>query len=56
MRPVVEQHRGQVVKNIGDSYLCLFSAATDALKAGLGARIPDDDLPRRHNWQSSGSR
>ncbi len=35
VRPVVEEHGGRIVKNIGDSYLCLFPAATDALKAAL---------------------
>ncbi len=35
VRPIVERHGGRVVKNIGDSFLCCFPAATDALKAGL---------------------
>jgi hypothetical protein len=35
VRPVVERHGGRVVKNIGDSFLCVFPAATDALKAAL---------------------
>lgn len=35
VRPIVERHHGRVVKNIGDSFLCLFVAATDALRAAL---------------------
>lgn len=33
--PIVRRHHGRVVKNLGDSYLCLFDAATDALRASL---------------------
>lgn len=33
--PLVERFHGRVVKNIGDSFLCLFPAATDALRAAL---------------------
>jgi class 3 adenylate cyclase len=33
--PVLEQHGGRVVKNLGDSFMALFPAATDAVKAGL---------------------
>ena len=33
--PIVERFGGRVVKNIGDSFLCLFVSATDALKASL---------------------
>ena len=33
--PVLERHGGRVVKNIGDSYMALFRAATDAVRAGL---------------------
>ncbi|MBN2798026.1 MAG: adenylate/guanylate cyclase domain-containing protein [Deltaproteobacteria bacterium] len=33
--PIVEKYRGRVVKNIGDSFMCLFPAATDALRASL---------------------
>ncbi|MFH1469718.1 MAG: adenylate/guanylate cyclase domain-containing protein [Pseudomonadota bacterium] len=33
--PVIEAHHGRVVKNIGDSFMALFDAATDALRAGL---------------------
>lgn len=32
---VLEAHGGKVVKNLGDSFLTIFSAATDAVKAGL---------------------
>jgi class 3 adenylate cyclase len=35
VRPIVEAYGGRIVKNIGDSFLCLFSAATDALRAAL---------------------
>lgn len=35
VRPIVEKYDGRVVKNIGDSFLCLFPAATDALRAAL---------------------
>jgi len=35
VRPLVERFGGRVVKNIGDSFLCLFSSATDALRASL---------------------
>lgn len=33
--PVVHRLGGRVVKNLGDSFMCLFDAATDALKAAL---------------------
>ena len=33
--PIVERHGGRVVKNLGDSYMVLFEAATDGLRAGL---------------------
>jgi hypothetical protein len=33
--PIVRRHQGRVVKNLGDSFLCLFDAATEALRAGL---------------------
>lgn len=35
VRPMVEAHHGRVVKNIGDSFLCLFPAATEALRAAM---------------------
>lgn len=35
VRPAVEQSGGRVVKNIGDSFLCLFLSASDALRASL---------------------
>jgi len=33
--PIVERYNGRVVKNLGDSFMCLFEAATDALRAAL---------------------
>ena len=41
---VLEQHGGQVVKNIGDSFLTIFDSATDAIKAGISliASLQDD--------------
>lgn len=33
--PVVVRYHGRVVKNLGDSFLCLFESATDALRAAL---------------------
>ncbi len=33
--PVIERHNGRVVKNLGDSFMALFSSATDAVRAGL---------------------
>lgn len=35
VQPIVEKYGGRVVKNLGDSFLCLFKAATDALRAAL---------------------
>jgi len=35
VRPIVERRNGRIIKNIGDSFLCLFPAATDALRAAL---------------------
>ena len=32
--PVLERFGGRVVKNLGDSYMALFEAATDAVRAG----------------------
>ncbi len=42
--PVLERYGGRVVKNIGDSYMALFSAATDAVRACLELveTIPED--------------
>ena len=31
------RHEGVPVKNLGDSYMCLFESATDALRAGMEA-------------------
>ena len=33
--PIVERYGGRVVKNLGDSFMCLFNAATPALRAAL---------------------
>jgi class 3 adenylate cyclase len=33
--PVLERHGGVVVKNLGDSFLAVFNAATDAVRAAL---------------------
>jgi class 3 adenylate cyclase len=33
--PIVQRYGGRVVKNLGDSFMCLFEAATDALRAAL---------------------
>ena len=33
--PVVERNNGRVVKNLGDSFMALFGAATDALRASV---------------------
>lgn len=35
VRPMVERARGRVVKNLGDSFLCLFPSATDALRVAI---------------------
>ena len=36
VHPIVKEHAGAVVKNIGDSFMCTFPAATDALRAAIG--------------------
>lgn len=33
--PIVTRYGGRIVKNLGDSFMCLFVAATDALRAAL---------------------
>lgn len=45
VRPIVERNNGRVVKNIGDSFLCLFPAATEALRAALEILRPREDAP-----------
>jgi len=35
VRPIVKRFDGRVVKNLGDSFMCLFDAATDALRCSL---------------------
>lgn len=45
VRPLVESFGGRIVKNIGDSFLCLFASATDALRASLEIQKVD---PTQH--------
>lgn len=33
--PIVQRHHGEVVKNLGDSFMCSFDSATDAVRASL---------------------
>lgn len=33
--PIVERHGGRIVKNLGDSFMVMFEAATDGLRAAL---------------------
>jgi hypothetical protein len=33
--PIIDRNGGRVVKNLGDSFMCLFPSATDALRAAL---------------------
>jgi len=33
--PVLQRHRGRVVKNLGDSFMALFDSATDAVRASI---------------------
>ncbi len=33
--PIVQRYHGRIVKNLGDSYMCLFESATDALRASM---------------------
>ena len=33
--PIVSRYNGRIVKNIGDSYMCLFNSATDGLQAAI---------------------
>jgi len=35
VQPIVEKYGGRIVKNLGDSFLILFNAATDSLRAAL---------------------
>ena len=34
---LLSRHNGRPVKNLGDSYMCLFESATDAIRAGIEA-------------------
>ncbi len=50
VRPVVERYGGQVAKNIGDSFLCLFPSATDAVRAAMDiqeAARASEEIPIR---------
>ena len=42
---VLQQHGGQIVKSIGDSFLSVFDSATDAIKAGLALQTSLQDDP-----------
>ena len=42
VRPLVEEAGGRIVKNIGDSFLCVFDSATDALRTALGIFARND--------------
>jgi hypothetical protein len=33
--PIIEKYGGRIVKNLGDSFMCLFLSATDALRSAL---------------------
>ncbi|MCB9665904.1 MAG: adenylate/guanylate cyclase domain-containing protein [Alphaproteobacteria bacterium] len=46
--PVVRQYGGRVVKNLGDSFMCLFESATDAVRASLALqeRVESDSSIR----------
>lgn len=33
--PVIQKHNGRVIKNLGDSFMAIFGAATDAVRAGV---------------------
>lgn len=35
VEPIMARNGGRIVKNLGDSYMCLVRSATDAVKAGL---------------------
>lgn len=35
VQPIVENYGGRIIKNLGDSFLIMFQAATDALRAAL---------------------
>ncbi|MFT5460851.1 MAG: hypothetical protein ACI9K2_007371 [Myxococcota bacterium] len=49
VQPIVERSGGVVVKNLGDSFMCLFQAATDALRASLDIqhKVGTDGTPLR---------
>ena len=33
--PIVNKYGGRIIKNLGDSYMCLFQSATDSARAAL---------------------
>lgn len=35
VQPIVQKYGGRIVKNLGDSFMCLFTSATDGLRAAL---------------------
>ena len=35
VEPIMSRNGGRIVKNLGDSYMCLMRSATDGIKAGL---------------------
>ena len=50
VKGIITEHGGVVVKNLGDSYMALFSSATDAIRAGLAAveqGLQGDGIPLR---------
>ena len=50
VKGIIIEHGGVVVKNLGDSYMALFSSATDAIRAGLAAveqGLQGDGIPLR---------
>lgn len=49
VHPIVKRAGGVVVKNLGDSFMCMFQAATDALRAALDIqhKVGVDGTPLR---------
>jgi class 3 adenylate cyclase len=50
VRPIVTRYGGRIVKNLGDAFLILFTAATDAVRASLDIQhqvMADRGLPLR---------
>lgn len=46
--PIVKRHHGRVVKNLGDSFMCLFPSATDSLRAAIDIQ----EMVMAHGGQS----